>query len=120
MKNLIIILGSILLIVVISSCKKEELIIQPCGVNNPLENIPWLKTKYEEYDYENDSNTNARIYYYKLYDGRELINISFENIGEVYDCAGNSICSWGGIAGGDCYSVYSIRDIKLALTLAPK
>ena len=116
MKKIILIIA--ILFTINSCCKKQDLITY-CNVENPLEDLEWLKERYEAYDYENENPDNARIYYYKLYDGREIINLSFETFGGLFDCAGNSLCSYGGFVGAVCDSIYTIRDIKLSKTLAP-
>lgn len=93
MKHLLIVLGSIAFL---SSCKKQQ---NYCGVSDPVHDIAWLHTY---------TTTNDSIDVYSItYNGTDGFLLNDRNTpccdqftGYFKDCSGNTICTWGGIAGG--------------------
>lgn len=73
-----------------------------CGVSNPLYELPWLsdiRTSYEQ----SASATKRKIFQY-TYHGEVVFLIDpctgcADGSQFVYDCSGNEICEFGGIAG---------------------
>lgn len=98
----ILFLCGIILITAISCEEKDNKERYPCGIENPQENIAWLKNILDRCFY-------AEIYTI-FYEGKEYICVcdppdAADGMIIFYDCQGNKICEWGGIFAGsyDCY-----------------
>jgi len=120
MKKLILIIA--ILFTINSCCKKEDPITY-CNVGNPLEDLDWLKEKYDPTEYSIDTNSmnyDNRIYYRKYYDGSEYIIIQSGTISATFDCSGTYICESGGFTGGNCLNIFRGKQLKEFKTLAPQ
>jgi len=95
------ILAFLFIFLTLSSCEHKTDSCTACGVNNPIENIPWLKSLID----------NITVSNYKIlsevdlieYESKELILITWTlngiydiPTGEIYDCAGKLLYSCGG------------------------
>ena len=92
--------NSILIILVftfgVTSCEKPT---PACGCDDPLEDLPWLKDTLNLY-------IRADVYSY-THNNVEYIGISTEDyltsgLVQIFDCAGNYICSYGGLSTNLC------------------
>jgi hypothetical protein len=90
-----------------------------CNVNNPLEEISWLqqiKTNFEQ----SASATKKQIIQY-TYNEESVFLIDFcngcaDNLTTVYNCTGDVICEFGGIAGlNTCTDFNEIATNKIIL-----
>ena len=96
MKQILILLISLFLI----SCEKKEEPPCACGVENPQENLEWLKQQLE-------NSFCTEIYLYK-YNDKEYIGIYDCPIGAdmgfvIYNCDGTKYCQYVGLSGQcDC------------------
>lgn len=89
----------ILLVTFALSCGKEEK-IEICNTDKPLEQISWLKSIVQSI-MDNGSPSEVVVFVYK---GNDVILINpcmgcADGLTTVYDCNGNEICKFGGIAG---------------------
>ncbi len=78
------------------SCEEEDKETGACGIENPQENIEWLK-------YILDRRFCTEVYQYK-YKGQEFISISdcptgMDALEVIYTCEGEKYCEIGGFAG---------------------
>jgi len=78
-------------------CNKTE--YDTCGVENPQENIEWLKELLD-----NRFCTEIYSIYFK---GKEYISVCDcpqmrDGMIVIYDCQGTKVCEWGGIGYGIC------------------
>jgi len=93
-------------LVLIYSCQTDSIFQKnDCGANlisNPLEDLQWLnniKTSFEQ----SSSAVKKKIYQY-TYNGNTVFLIDPcvscpDGLQTVYDCSGNTVCEFGGIAG---------------------
>jgi hypothetical protein len=84
------------------SCSNSENIISACNVENPLEDIAWLKQIKTNFK-QSASATKKQIIQY-TYNNETVFMIDVcngcaDNLTTVYNCEGNVICEFGGIAG---------------------
>lgn len=80
-------------------CTKKS---DTCLYQNPLEEIAWLKQKKTSFDMDMSPNIQTIDEY--SYNGARVFKISVcggctDAMDEVFDCQGNKICEYGGIAG---------------------
>ena len=101
MKPRIKILIFLLLSLTVSGCEHRTDSCTACGVNNPIENIPWLKSTIDNISASN-YKTLSEIDLIE-YDSKQLILIKWTLIGihdvptgGIYDCAGNLLYNCGG------------------------
>jgi hypothetical protein len=77
-------------------CNKTEDKLSPCGVENPQENVEWLKAILD--------NRFCTEVYSIYFNGTEYISICDcpgpDAMIVIYDCQGIEVCAWGGISGG--------------------
>ena len=78
--------------ITVSSCKDEEEKLTACGVEDPLENLDWLKEKFGDPD-----SWGAPDIYYVRYQGADYIGIyyppsSWGNSIRIYNCQGEDLC----------------------------
>jgi hypothetical protein len=79
------------------SCRKEN--ICACGVENPEDNLIWLKNRLEYYICE---DIYQYIFEMKEYIIIETCPLASDPMKEVFDCVGNIVCTRGGFASGYC------------------
>jgi hypothetical protein len=81
----------LLLELIVASCKKEATPCA-CGVDDPLDNVEWMKSY---------SETNDIEIYSVVFNENEFIGIHFPQSKDertsLYDCQGNLVCIWGAI-----------------------
>jgi hypothetical protein len=99
-KNLFSLLIILFLVVNNHSCKKDP--ICACGVENPEENLLWLKNRLD--------NRLCTEVYSLFYEGIEYIVVSDcpgpDGMAVFFDCQGNKTCELGGAnAGGETCSM---------------
>jgi hypothetical protein len=91
MKNKILIAIVICLLLTPSSCKKEP--ICACGVENPQDNLDWLKSILL-------TMWSADIYKVNFLDNEYIIisdkDLVIDGIAVVYNCQGQKLCEDGG------------------------
>ena len=79
----------------LGSCEKK--IPSACNVENPIENIQWLKEEVEQ-----AGTTYYHLQVYSFYfENRELLLIDDEFGWYIKDCCGNLVCHQGDFE-GDC------------------
>ena len=79
----------------LGSCEKK--IPSACNVENPIENIQWLKEEVEQ-----AGTTYYHLQVYSFYfENRELLLIDEEFGWYIKDCCGNLVCHQGDFE-GDC------------------
>lgn len=103
----------LVLLLIGSTCKKDDK-LTVCGVENPLENLDWLKA-YEPNPYE----ASAPDIYYVKYSSVDYIAFHYPNFSDpftiVYSCEGIEVCRAGYPYSGDyCYIWYD-ADKKILL-----
>jgi hypothetical protein len=102
MKKTIIKLMLLLLIFVICflSCQKDK----ACDFNNPLTDLPWLKTKINEINllYQENPTLSVAIYQCAYGNGKTGFLVDEGNIKLFHNCNGDILCIMGGIAGETC------------------
>jgi hypothetical protein len=101
MKNIKLL--AFVLIVILSACNKDdEDSSNVCDIENPLEDLTWLKDIKRTFDL-NQSPQREQIIQYRYHgDDVFLIDACFQcpdAITYVRDCEGEIICEFGGIAG---------------------
>ena len=84
------------------SCNNLEENIATCNVENPLEDIAWLKELKDGFE-QSASASKKKITQY-TYNNKTvfLVNICVncsDNLTTLYNCEGDKICEFGGIAG---------------------
>ena len=101
----------LVLIIIVASCHQAEFIPNSCGVNNPLQDLPWLKKL------DRDNGTGSSIIQ-GTYQGQTVYAVSScarcfnGSYIALYRCDGSIICS--GLALDS--SSTSCRKIALSLT----
>lgn len=92
------------LLLIFSACKKDQ-VAQPCGVEDPLTELQWLKSRLEQ-SLSNPPGTNILVEEYTWNDSTFfLVNSCVgcpDEMKEIYNCEGVQRCSIGGIAGLQC------------------
>ena len=77
--------------------------LKVCGVDNPLEDLPWLK---EIVDYANTYKTHTKIFQCEYRDGIGFLVGLHMNAGDftidLTNCEGEVLCHWGGFDGNPC------------------
>ncbi len=86
----------------IISCNKEEEIKETCVVDNPIEELFWLKQIKTGLE-QSASASKAEIYEYtykqqRVFSVNSCVGCS-DSKTDIYNCAGNVMCEFGGIAG---------------------
>lgn len=86
----------ILFIIMTGSKCNHNKSITFCGVNNPVENIDWLRERVENAE-------NIEVIKF-TYNETEYLSINPcpgcpDNMTEIFDCKGNRFCTIGGITG---------------------
>ena len=77
----------------ITSCKDENLDLSACGIDNPTQNITWLRNLIEGiYSGGSHELTSIELYEYK---SNEIIVVNWRNIG-IYDTPTGAIFSCDG------------------------
>ena len=75
-----------------NGCKDEEEKISVCGVEDPIENLGWIKEKIGD----PNSWIEIEVYYIKYqgidYIGAFYLPTSYGSYLIIYDCEGNKIC----------------------------
>lgn len=99
MKTFIKILSLLLLV---TSCTKDDEIKEFCVLDNPLEDLVWLKEIKTNIE-QTSSAGKAEIYEYS-YKQQKVFWVDTcvdcpDNLITVYNCTGNKMCEFGGIAG---------------------
>jgi hypothetical protein len=99
MKTLIKILSFLLLV---TSCTKDDEIKEFCVLDNPLEDLVWLKEIKTNLEQSTSAN-KSEIYEYS-YKKQKVFWVDTcvdctDNLITVYNCTGNKMCEFGGIAG---------------------
>ncbi len=99
---------NLILILIVISCtdKKKDVTLNPtesiCFTNNPLEDLPWLK-EIKTFIELNENAAGGEIIAYK-YNGEDVFLVDdcyncADKMVLIYDCSGQIICKFGGIAG---------------------
>lgn len=98
----------VLLLFLIFSCQRttEEKLVPAsyCGTENPLEDLDWLneiKTTMEMSAIAVGGQIIAWTYYGETVFWIDECYSCEDKIIEIYDCAGNKVCEFGGIGGWD-------------------
>jgi hypothetical protein len=65
-----------------------------CDVENPLTDLPWLNEVYDSI--KGLGSESDYIHIYELMNGEELIELTNFMNGDVFDCSGKYLCSYGG------------------------
>lgn len=84
------------------SCNNSKEIINVCKVDNPLENIAWLKDFKDGFDLSASASKKKITQYTYHNETVFLIDICVDcsdNLTTLYNCNGDKICEFGGIAG---------------------
>ena len=83
----------IFLITSLSGCEKDRSLKSACGIDNPTENLLWLRNLIESIDSEESQElTSIELYEYK---SNEIIIVNWKNIG-IYDTPTGAIFSCDG------------------------
>lgn len=106
-------------IVFLTSCPSDLEYEKTCEVNNPLEDLVWLKQIKTSFE-QSASVTKKKIVQYQYNNETVfLIDVCFDcadNLISIYNCEGNIICEFGGIAGlNTCPSFDSEATNKIIL-----
>jgi len=91
-----------LILVVLVSCSDNSDKITACTINNPLEELGWLKeikTGFEQSVYLSKKKIIHFTYQKKSVFLVDICNDCADNLTTVYNCSGTIICEFGGIAG---------------------
>ena len=95
------ILVCLILFLTLSGCEHKTDSCTVCGVNNPIENIPWLKSTIDNITASN-YKTLSEVDLIE-YESKELILLKWTlngiydiPTGEIYDCTGNLLYTCGG------------------------
>ncbi len=95
-----LLLLSLCIVVLGFGCEKEKETICACGIENPQENIEWLRPMMIQ-------RSCVEVYTIS-FEGNEYIVVSdcpemADGMTIFYDCQGNKVCEWGGVdLGGNC------------------
>lgn len=88
--------------ILLLSCNNQEELPKICNVDKPIENLEWLKEIKTNLEKVTTINKSSIVQYSYKNDTVFLIN-SCENcadaISTVYNCKGEKICEFGGVAG---------------------
>jgi len=86
------------------SCDKSEIPPKVYNVDNPLTDLPWLKTKVEEIvlQIQNGNPVSVSIYQCTYGNGQTGFLEDCGNIKYFYNCEGEKLCLMGGFAGATC------------------
>jgi len=98
----------IIMLVAFDSCNNESIEMNPvagksyCQTENPLEEIPWLKQMKQSFEMS-AKPAGAQIIAYR-HEGNDVFLINncvncADEMWQVYNCNGEVICQFGGIAG---------------------
>lgn len=98
----------ILLLLIVTSCNEDRKDVVPepgqnfCNTQNPLEDLIWLKELKDSFEMS-EKAPGAQIIGYQ-YENNDVFLINgcigcSDEMWQVYDCSGNVICQFGGIAG---------------------
>ena len=91
--NKILIVLLIVQMNLLSSCKDDNLDLSACGIDNPTQNISWLRNLIEGiYSEGSQELTSIKLYEYK---SNEIIIANWRNIG-IYDVPTGAIFSCDG------------------------
>jgi hypothetical protein len=84
-------------------CDKPKTPDSTCNVDNPLTDLPWLKTKIEELTllYQ-DNPLSVAIYQCTYSNGQTGFLEERGNIAFFYNCKGETLCTMGGVVGETC------------------
>lgn len=92
-----------LTLVLLYSCQADSTFQKTsCNVSNPIENLPWLNQI--KINFEQSGAAPKRKIYQYTYAGNTVFLIDPcvgcpDGLQSVFDCSGNAICEFGGIAG---------------------
>lgn len=89
-------------IILLVSCSDNSDKITVCNTNNPLEELVWLKEikiGFEQSGFFSKKKIIQYTYQNKSVFLIDICNNCADNLIAVYDCSGNVICEFGGIAG---------------------
>lgn len=110
MKKAVLLL-SILCCFILSSCKEEENnpVVITCSCENPLKDLPWLKTMVNGFVQDSIAGINHHVRIYKcIYQTNKtgfLIEpcVDCPDAGlDLRDCKGNHLCTMWGFTGSNC------------------
>jgi len=90
-----------LLMTLFNGCENDTSLQNACGVENPIENLPWLKNAIDSFNTSQTSElTSVDLY---EYDSKEIIRLTWKlkNIydiptGSIYSCNGDLLYICGG------------------------
>ena len=99
-----IILHILFVVIIVGVCQKDSFAHNydkiVCETNKPLEELPWLR---ERVDGMKNNQSNAAIYCCDYGNQQGFLSDDCVNcpdgMSEFYDCQGNILCEFGGIAG---------------------
>ena len=82
-------------------CEKESLLLEACGIDDPVENLPWLKEFIENTSTtESSSLTSIDLYEYGsseiILASWQLIGIMDLPTGAIFNCSGDMLYHCGG------------------------
>lgn len=93
LKNILLLL---LLSISLVSCKEDENPLEICGVEDPVENLPWLKSLTESYN--NSSQVIGYVFYEGKKNGKRIFYLdsccpmcSYYSEPQFFDCDGELI-----------------------------
>jgi len=87
-----------------SGCEKSEIPHKTCNVENPLTDLPWLKSKVNEITLIVQSGNPLSVSIYQCVYGDEETGFLVDkgNTKSFYNCNGELLCIMGGFAGETC------------------
>ncbi|MEQ9403285.1 MAG: hypothetical protein RIM99_06870 [Cyclobacteriaceae bacterium] len=102
MKNFLIQLVAVFLFVLFQSCDEDSTDVSGCGVDDPLSELKWLSELKNDFDQRmQPAAVSITMYTYKeasVFEINSCIGCA-DNLVSVYNCEGEVICEFGGIAG---------------------
>lgn len=109
----------LLLIIVAFSCNDNNDISLTCGVENPLEELSFLKNakdNIDQIDCGGESSINQYTFNSEVVFEIIICNQIVDGQTFVYNCSGEVICTFGGIAGENtCPDFENLRTNKIIL-----
>lgn len=100
------------------ACEKEDS-ISVCGINDPLNNLHWLRDIKTSLEENNDINS-AQIILYKLDNVdyiyvQKSIALAYDFPNTIYDCEGNEKFNCGGNQPIDACSTFFFKAEKITI-----